>query len=48
LKQALISPPVLRLPNFSQQFVAECDVCGDGLGAILSQNNQPKLITVSP
>ena len=40
LKQALISPPVLRLPNFSQQFVVECDVCGDGLGAILSQNNQ--------
>jgi len=41
LKQALISPPVFRLPNFSQQFVVECDVCGDGLGAILSQNNQP-------
>jgi len=41
LKQALISPPVLRLPNFSQQFIVECDACGDGLGAILSQNNQP-------
>jgi len=36
LKQALISPLVLRLPNFSQQFVVECDACGDGLGAILS------------
>ena len=31
----------MQLPNFSQQFVVECDVCGDGLGAILSQNNQP-------
>jgi len=41
LKQALISPPELRLPNFSQQFIVECDACGDGLGAILSQNNQP-------
>ena len=41
LKQALISPPVLQLPNFSQQFIVECDACGDGLGAILSQNNQP-------
>jgi len=48
LKQALISPHVLRLPNFSQQFVVECDACGDGLGAILSQNNQSKLITVKP
>ena len=41
LKQALTSPPVLRLPNFAQQFAVECDACGDGLGAILSQDNQP-------
>jgi hypothetical protein len=41
LKEALVFPPVLRLPNFSQPFVVECDACGDGLGAILSQDNQP-------
>ena len=41
LKKALTSPLVLLLLDFSQQFVVECDVCGDGLGAILSQNNQP-------
>ena len=41
LKQALTSPPVLWLPNFSQEFVVECDACGEGLGVILSQNNQP-------
>lgn len=41
LKKALISTPVLRLPNFAEQFVVECDACGDGLGAILTQNNQP-------
>lgn len=41
LKAALISPPVLRLPYFTQPFVVECDACGEGLGAILSQQNRP-------
>jgi hypothetical protein len=41
LKEALTSPPVLRLPDFTQQFVIECDASGIGLGAILLQQNQP-------
>ena len=41
LKQALTSPPVLALPDFTQPFVIECDACGVGLGAVLSQNNCP-------
>jgi hypothetical protein len=41
LKEALTTPPVLRLPDFTQQFVVECDASGIGLGAILTQNNQP-------
>jgi hypothetical protein len=41
LKQALTSPPVLALPDFTQPFTIECDACGVGLGAILSQNNHP-------
>lgn len=41
LKQALTTPPILRLPDFSQQFVIECDASGVGLGAVLTQHNQP-------
>ncbi|KAH9651124.1 hypothetical protein KPL70_026631 [Citrus sinensis] len=41
LKHALTSPSVLRLPDFSQPFVVECDACGVGIGAILSQNDKP-------
>lgn len=41
LKAALTSPPVLRLPNFSQPFVIECDASGIGLGAVLTQDNHP-------
>ena len=41
LKEALTSPPVLGLPDFSQQFVIECDASGIRIGAVLTQNNQP-------
>ena len=41
LKTALTTPLVLGLPDFTQPFVVECDACGIGLGAILSQNNRP-------
>ena len=41
LKHALTSPHVLRLQDFSQPFVVECDACGVGIGAISSQNDKP-------
>ncbi|GKE07039.1 retrotransposable element Tf2 [Tanacetum coccineum] len=39
LKQALLSTPILRLPDFSKTFVVECDASSDGVGAILSQDD---------
>ncbi|XP_011000836.1 PREDICTED: uncharacterized protein LOC105108282 [Populus euphratica] len=41
LKTTLVTPLVLRLPDFQKPFVVECDASGTGLGAILSQNDQP-------
>ncbi|KAL5545488.1 hypothetical protein UlMin_005175 [Ulmus minor] len=41
LKEALTSPPILCLPDWSQPFVIECDASRFGIGAILTQQNRP-------
>jgi hypothetical protein len=41
LKKALVSAPVLALPDFSAQFTIETDACEYGIGVVLLQKNHP-------
>ena len=41
LKAALISAPVLALPDFNCTFVVETDACDLEIGAVLLQNEHP-------
>lgn len=41
LKAAMVSTPVLGLPDFGETFVIETDACDSGIGAVLSQRGHP-------
>ena len=43
LKHALTTAPVLKFPNFKEQFLLTTDASNQGLGAVLSQNGHPCL-----
>ena len=37
----MITPPVLGLPNFSEDFIIETDASGIGIGVVLMQKGHP-------
>lgn len=41
LKSCLISPAVLAMPDFTKDFVIECDACGLRIGVVLLQSGKP-------
>ena len=41
LEQALLSAPVLALPDFTKPFMIETDACEYGIGAVLMQQGHP-------
>jgi len=42
LNEKLVSPPVLKYPDFNERFILTTDATGEGLGAVLSQGEVGK------
>lgn len=41
MKEVITIASVLALPDFSEEFVVECDASGQGLGVVLMQSCRP-------
>jgi hypothetical protein len=47
MKQKLISQPILQYPDFSREFILTTDTSNDGAGAVLSQGQIGKDLTIA-
>ena len=47
LKEKLTSPPTLAFPDFSKPFIVETDASCNGLGAVLSQQQEPGQVVIA-